>query len=233
MERREDGRALAAGAWLAAATSVLAMAGGCGAGPTTKPPVPAGTVRPAASPGGPGSAGTPADYDDVDVVFAQTMVRHADQGVALSELVLDQVGVDPSVLTLARTVVASQRAESEELRRWLLGHGLPVRPTPAPGVADGVAGTATLEQVRRLQRADAERAGPLYVELMTRHHSGAVAAASDEAARGKDEALVDLAHRLVQAQQVQLDTLRRSSAAAPPTVPGLTPPSGQVTLPGR
>jgi uncharacterized protein (DUF305 family) len=177
------------------------------------------------------------------VTFAQTIAPHADQGVAMSELLLSSAGLDPDVRQLAAAVAATQRVEVEELRRWLLGHGQPV-PTPSvttsgadPGggaqetASGAVDGIATSAQMRALGRADGELAERLYLELMTRHHQGAVRAAREEAARGQDATLVDFARQLAQTEEAQLQTLRRRSAATPPLVPGLTPPSGQVPPP--
>lgn len=139
------------------------------------------------------------------MTFAQTIAPHADQGAAMSELLLSNAGLDPGVRQLAAAVAATQRAEVEELRRWLLGHGQPV-PTPSvttsgadPGgganetASGGVDGIATSAQVRALGGADGEFAERLYLELMTRHHQGAVRAAREEATRGQDATLVDFA----------------------------------------
>jgi len=90
---------------------------------------------------------------------------------------------------------------------------------------------ATSAQMRALGRADGELAERLYLELMMRHHQGAVRAGREEAVRGQDATLVDFAGRLAQTEGAQLQTLRRRSAATPPLVPGLTPPSGQVPPP--
>jgi len=90
---------------------------------------------------------------------------------------------------------------------------------------------ATSAQMRALGGADGDLAERLYLELMTRHHQGAVRAAREEATRGQDATLVDFAGRLAQTEGAQLQTLRRRSVATPPLVPGLTPPSGQVPPP--
>lgn len=188
------------------------------------------------------------------MTFAQAMLRHTGQGVALSELVLNDKGVPPDVESLAVSLTQTQRAESEELTRWLLGHGQPLlQPVATPGATPdreepgdagsgsgtssgdesgaqdvGVDGRATVGQVRALGRADGVLAGRLYLRLMTRHHQGALAAAGEEAARGQDAMLVALARQIIGTQQPQLEAIINSSAAVPPLVPGLTPPSGQV-----
>lgn len=88
---------------------------------------------------------------------------------------------------------------------------------------------ATAKQLRALGRADAATAERLYLQLMVRHHRGAVVAARQEISRGQDATLIDVARRLVQTSNAQLEALREAETAMPPPIPGLTPPSGRVT----
>ena len=166
--------------------------------------------------------------------MARTMAAHADEGVAISELLLSKTDLDPDVQALAVVVAISQRNAAADLRGWLRGpdRRLPSASSSTSGGTDaGIdpqdSGNLQ-EQMHALRRADGPLAERLYLQLMVRHHERAGAAAAEVLTRGRDAALVDLARRAAEIEATQLTALQQREAALPPPMPGLTPPSGRV-----
>lgn len=215
---------------------VLVITAGCS---TTRPP-----GSPSADPGEPFSSSPSAvsaaattsssDGSADDVALARTMAAHADEGVAISELLLSKTDLDPDVQALAVVLAISQRTAAADLRGWLRGPArrLPsASPSPTSGTStsSGPQDSDTLQtQMRALRRADGPLAEWLYLQLMLRHHEQAGAAAAEVLTRGRDTALVDLVRRSAEIEATQLKALQQPEAKFPPPVPGLTPPSGLV-----
>lgn len=230
---RVQARSATASRGVAALAVVLVVTTGCS---TTRPP-----GSPSTGPVGPSSSSpsalavTPTTSSSAagDVALARTMAAHADEGVAISELLLSKTDLDPDVQALAVVIAISQRTAAADLRGWLRApdRRLPSSSTDGGGTDAGIdpQDSGTLQKQRgALQRADGPLAEWLYLQLMVRHHERASAAAAEVLARGRDAALVDLARRTAEIEATQLTALQQREAAFPPPVPGLTPPSGRA-----
>lgn len=153
----------------------------------------------------PGS--TAPDYAEADVVFARAMIPHGQQGADMSELVLEEKGLEPGVRALATEIRENQPVETEQLEQWVAEHGEPVAHEAAHDHGGGEDGIATPDQMYALDEATGPAAQDLYVEMMIKHHRGAVVAAQDEVAEGKSPALVELAGTVLRSREAQLTVL--------------------------
>lgn len=70
----------------------------------------------------------------------------------------------------------------------------------------GMATDADLKQFDQAQGSDAEK---MYLEMMTKHHQGAIAMAKTEISDGKNPDAVDLANSIVSSQQAEIDTMKK------------------------
>lgn len=134
-----------------------------------------------------GAARTASSYTPADVAFMRAMIPHHAQALVMAALVPDRTTREPMRL-LAERIEASQEAEIAQMRRWLEARGEPVPETgpaghgahgmhggAAGGAPAGAHGMATPEQLAALEAARGTAFDRLFLELMIRHHEGALA----------------------------------------------------------
>ena len=161
-----------------------------------------------------------AEFNEADVTFARAMIPHGEQGADMSEIVLEVKELDPAVRTLATELARNRQAETTQLERWVAARGEPVA-TEGPGHSHGGGedGIATPTQMSELRYAKGAAAQTLYVQMMTKHHRGAVAAAHEEIAHGQSPELLEFARMVLRTREAQLpvlvDAAARATAATP------------------
>jgi uncharacterized protein (DUF305 family) len=115
-------------------------------------------------------------YSPDDVQFMQDMIPHHNQAVQMAELVADRTN-RPELADIAGRINASQRDEIEFMKQWLRDRGEDV-PDPtaheAMHTTHKMAGMASPEQMAELAREEGTDFDKLFLELMIRHHEGAV-----------------------------------------------------------
>lgn len=182
---------------LAAGVLAAALAlGGCAAG----------ADDPHAGHGAEGSEPAAATANPADVMFAQMMIPHHEQALVMSEIVLDEPGLDAEVAALAEQIRDAQAPEIAQLEDWLEAWGEP-REAPA-GHAHGMDGMLSEAQLDELEAADAEAASTLFLEQMIAHHEGAVAMAEEHLAAGAHEGALALSQQIVDGQTAEIERMR-------------------------
>ena len=115
-------------------------------------------------------------YSPDDVQFMQDMIPHHNQAVQMAELVADRTN-RPELSDIAGRINVSQRDEIEFMQQWLRERGEDV-PDPSAHEAmhttHKMAGMASPEQMAELARSEGTDFDKLFLELMIRHHEGAV-----------------------------------------------------------
>lgn len=168
---------------------------------------------------------TALDYNEADVVFARAMIPHGEQGATMSELVLEEKGLEPSVRAVAQELRDNRAVETDRLQQWVAKRGEPVAAEAKHDHGGGEDGIATPTQIYALDEAKGSAAQTLYVEMMTKHHRGAMVAAREELAHGKSPVLVEFAQMVLRTREEQLKVLL---GAAAPSMP-VSPSSGDPT----
>lgn len=159
----------------------------------------------------------------VDIGFAQSMRSHHDQAVVMTQILLDR---GASKLTgLARSIQHAQLIEIGQMKGWLLLWNKPA--LPASGAMEwmllgkappdaalrqylvdcrtspgGMPGLATSEELNRLRSLDGEARDRLFLELMLRHHQGALPMAHFAARNAETQVVRTLAAQ-IEVQQAQ------------------------------
>lgn len=144
-----------------------------------------GTRRPATN----AAANEHRDYTVADVRFVQRMIAHHAQALAMTALLPTRTG-RPDIRLLAERIEISQRSEIALMQDWLRdrgeavpepldhdarhgpGHGAPADSAPMPGML-------TPLEMERLAAAEGAEFERLFLELMIRHHEGALAMVAD------------------------------------------------------
>lgn len=155
---------------------------------------------------------TAGEHNDADVAFATAMIQHHRQAVEMADLALKTSKITP-VTQLATAIKGAQDPEIEQMSGWLTGWGKPV---PTPGMShDGhdmgepMAGMMTDQEMTDLAKATGTAFDRMWLQMMTKHHQGAVTMATTEQTAGKDTRAVELAKKIQTDQNREIATMRQ------------------------
>jgi len=116
-------------------------------------------------------------FSPADVMFMQAMIPHHAQALELTELVEGRTS-NPDMLKIAGRIEASQKDEIKFMRDWLAARGQSEDMPHMPGMSHAehmaAMGMATPEQMKRLATLKGNEFDAFFLQLMTRHHKGAV-----------------------------------------------------------
>ena len=114
-------------------------------------------------------------FTDADVKFMQGMISHHAQAIEMTELLASRSNRDV-MRRLAQRIELSQEDEIAMMQEWLRSRGQAVAELDAhhaPGW-EPMPGMLTEEEMGRLEQAQAVEFDPLFLELMIKHHRGAL-----------------------------------------------------------
>lgn len=165
-----------------------------------------------------GDDGEPADegsaaFNDADVTFAQQMIPHHEQAVAMAELADERAERD-EVRELAADIEDAQAPEIELMTGWLDEWGAEVPSTDDMGHGADHGGMTDMpgmmseQQLADLEAAEGAAWDRMFLTLMIAHHEGAVEMAQTEQADGANPDAVALAEK-IEADQTQEIALMR------------------------
>jgi len=155
------------------------------------------------------SSGSPAAgaKNTVDVDFATMMIPHHAQAVAMADLALSRA-TDPKVKALASKIKAAQAPEIARMSGWLNGWGAPV-----PGAGGGhdmsgsdgsTDGMMSDQEMTDLGKASGPGFDRMWLQMMVRHHEGAVGMAKTQVAKGTNPESKKLAQSIIDSQSSEI-----------------------------
>lgn len=112
-----------------------------------------------------------------DVHFMQGMIAHHAQAIYMSHLAAKH-GADPRFLRFAVKIDQSQTAEIRLMRGWLVDHGQ-VAPDTSSYRTIMMAGMLTAAELAELGSLEGRGFDRRFLELMIRHHEGALSMVAD------------------------------------------------------
>jgi uncharacterized protein (DUF305 family) len=199
--------------------AVLVLAG-CTVGDQTQPEPSTPTV-PVIQPGTPGgenstvSTGptTPA-VDPDDVTFLGDMMVHHSQALRMAGWAQTKAA-NRSVKAIAERIRVGQQPEINAMRTMLTQWGKPAPDLTHTEHSDhsGMPGMARPEQLAALERTSGTAFDRMFLQLMIRHHQGAVTMSLAQARTGQDLRTLELAQEIGVTQTKEIATmlnLRRS-----------------------
>jgi uncharacterized protein (DUF305 family) len=156
------------------------------------PPVPAASAR----------------FNDADVMFAQMMVAHLEQGIDLAQ-VAKAKATKQQVKDLAGAVDSTQREELAMLKSWLKLWGKPEAPSSDPNVHAAHGGMPLLDAkvISDIKDKNGAEFDLTYLNLMTGHQGGAVEMARTEQKDGSNPETVAYADRVANSRQGQISQM--------------------------
>lgn len=145
-----------------------------------------------------------ADHAQADVTFSTMMVPHHLQAIEMADLVPSR-STDAELLTLAGQIKAAQQPEVDQMTSWLgawgaepvLGHDEDM------GHADA-GGMMSADDLRELAALTGPAFDARWLELMIRHHEGAVDMAQEVIRTGRHAPTRQLAVGIIEAQQREI-----------------------------
>lgn len=143
-----------------------------------------------------------AAHNSEDVGFAQMMIPHHEQAVALSAMVPER-STDPAVLELAARIADGQQPEIEVMKALLAQWQV----DPAGHAGHTMAGMVDDDTMKRLAGLRGRDFDMLWLESMIAHHRGAIEMAEGELESGENPDLTTLARSIISAQQAEIDQM--------------------------
>lgn len=150
-----------------------------------------------------------------DVAFIRAMIPHHAQALTMAALVPPRTERG-DVRLLAERIEASQEAEIAQMRRWLESRGKAAAPAAPAGHdehdAETAHGMATPEELAGLAAARGPAFDRLFLELMIRHHEGALRMTRDLLATeggGQEPELFQLISHIDADQRAEIARMRR------------------------
>jgi len=151
-----------------------------------------------------------AEHNEADVSFAQEMIRHHSQAIEMAQLAGDRAE-RPEVKDLAARVEAAQGPEIATLEGWLgdWGEDLPSDGMDMDGMdMEGMdmegTGMMTDEEMSMLESASGAAFDRLFLEMMIRHHAGAIDMAEAQLRDGQYPDALEMAQEIKDAQEAEV-----------------------------
>ena len=164
------------------------------------------------SPPGVVSAGS-AEHIDADVTFVQGMIPHHTQAVAMAQMATGQA-TSPQVKDLAARIETAQGPEIEQLDGFLGPWGVAETSDGGGmggmdlGGAGAMSGMMIPAQMTQLGQSSGVAFDRLFLQMMTEHHTGAVAMAETELRDGQNTDAKALAQRIIDAQRGEITEMQ-------------------------
>lgn len=145
-------------------------------------------------------------FNDADVKFATEMIPHHQQAVEMSSLA-EERAEKPEVLDLATRIKGAQDPEIKQLSGMLESWGEEVPSGHGGHGADEMAGMMSEQEMAQLEAASGPAFDRMFLEMMIRHHEGAITAAKAEIAEGVHPEARKLAETIARVQQAEIDEM--------------------------
>ncbi|MGW7397841.1 DUF305 domain-containing protein [Streptomyces cyaneofuscatus] len=189
-------------ALVAVASAASLVLAACGSGDDTSAGHDGHSSSPSASSSAPASQG---QHNAADVAFAKGMIPHHRQAVEMADFAPTRAE-SAEVKKLADEIKKAQHPEIKTLSGWLTSWGEQV---PAEGAmdhsmhaADG--GMMTPEEMDNLKKASGKAFDTAFMQLMIKHHEGAVAMPKTEKADGAFPEAKTMADAIITSQTAEI-----------------------------
>jgi uncharacterized protein (DUF305 family) len=149
-------------------------------------------------------------FNDTDVTFAQEMIPHHEQAIQMAKLASSRAASD-EVKQLAAAIEAAQDPEIQAMTGWLQSWGEEVpEDMNSTGHGDmdmpGMMSDADMEELEQATDVGFDR---MFLQMMIKHHQGAIEMARTEQANGRNPDAVALAKQIETAQTAEIATMQQ------------------------
>lgn len=189
-----------------AGVAAVALLTGCGSGSDMS------GMQHNSSTAPPAAAGRQDGYNEQDVKFAQDMIGHHQQALDMAAMVPSK-STNPKVTDLGKRIAAAQDPEIRKMTEWLAKWGAAPASTSMPGMDHGsghgsMPGMMTAEEMSKLNGATGAEFDRMWLDMMIRHHQGAVDMAKTQQEKGSSADAKKLAQDIITAQQAEITEMQ-------------------------
>ncbi|MEU0880935.1 DUF305 domain-containing protein [Lentzea sp. NPDC005914] len=139
-----------------------------------------------------------------DIAFAQKMVPHHEQALEMAKLVPSRSS-DDKVRDLAQRIEKAQDPEITRMNSWLKEWG-------APSMQDhsghDMSGMMSGDDMAELEKVTGAEFDQQWLDMMIKHHEGALEMAKTELDQGKDAEAKKLAQAIIDGQQQEITEMK-------------------------
>jgi len=156
-------------------------------------------------------------FNDADVSFAQQMVPHHEQAIEMAQLAQGRAS-SADVLELADNIEAAQGPEIDTLKGWLESWGEDVPSSDMAGMDHGdmsndsggaMAGMMDEDEMNDLKAASGAAWDRMFLEMMIRHHEGAIEMAQAEVDDGQNLDATAMAAKIISDQRAEITQMQQ------------------------
>jgi uncharacterized protein (DUF305 family) len=150
------------------------------------------------------SSSVSSQHSDADVTFAQSMIPHHQQAIAMADLAATRAS-NQQVKDFAATIKAAQAPEIETMTGWLTAWGESTGASSGMGhdmgSMPGMMSDGDMNSLMGMSGGDFDRH---FLTMMISHHQGAVEIANTEQAQGSSAEAKALAAKIVKDQTAEI-----------------------------
>lgn len=151
-------------------------------------------------------------HNDQDVMFAQMMIPHHQQAIQMAKQARARASA-PEVKRLAASIEKAQSPEIKQMSGWLKTWGVSM---PWPGEdymgnmdhGGGMPGMMSSQDMKRLSKLSGKAYDKAFLQMMIKHHQGAVVMAKAEQAKGTFPQAKTLAGAIITSQSAEITKMR-------------------------
>lgn len=151
------------------------------------------------------SGGETAKANQADIAFAQDMIPHHEQAIEMATLAATRAK-DQEVSKLAEQIEGAQDPEIKTMTGWLEEWGAPTGMDHGDMGGD-MPGMMPDEDMAELAKATGATFDRMFLEMMIKHHEGAIEMSETELKDGQNADAKKLAQEIIDAQQAEIDTM--------------------------
>ncbi|WP_406439270.1 DUF305 domain-containing protein [Streptomyces sp. NBC_01613] len=154
-------------------------------------------------------------HNAADVSFAKEMIQHHRQAIAMADLAADRAS-SQEVKDLATKIKGAQDPEIKTMSGWLTSWGEEVpedMSSSMPGMdhdtSSSMPGMMSSDDMDKLDKASGTEFDKMFLEIMVKHHEGAVTMAKTEKSDGKYGPATKLADDVITAQTAEIKQMNK------------------------
>jgi len=143
-------------------------------------------------------------FNDVDVMFAQGMIPHHQQAVEMADMALaGSAYASTEVKDLAQRIKNAQAPEIATMKGWLTEWNMPLEMSGMGGMSH-MTGVMSDEEMASLMNLTYAEFDKMWLELMIKHHQGALDMANSVKSSGTNSAALMLADQIIGGQTSEI-----------------------------
>ncbi|MGP3949556.1 DUF305 domain-containing protein [Streptomyces sp. 7N604] len=150
------------------------------------------------------------DHNSSDVAFATGMIPHHRQAVEMADLAADRAS-SQQVKELADKIKKAQGPEIKTMSGWLesWGEQVPAEDEGMDHGGHGMPGMMSADDMAKLEKSSGKAFDTAFLEMMVKHHEGAVEMAKTEQSQGAHKAAKDMAKDIVTSQTAEITQMNK------------------------